>query len=129
MKLPRVAMHLQPGGPLTARLATLVFLLGPLAGHAADAVACPTSNGGVDLPAAPYSARRSGGADSSAAFKAAIADPKLRVICLPPGQYRIDEQVLMRTGQDVGLLGLSSDPTATRIVWKAALIPFFSNPT
>lgn len=127
MKLPRLPPLLSPvGWPLFRLL--VVALSWPLAGNA-EPVACPTSAGGVDLTRPPYSAARDGSADASSAFKAAIADPNVRVICLPAGQYRVDEQVLMRTGQDIGLLGLSTNPTDTRIVWKAALIAFFSNPT
>ncbi len=94
---------------------------------AAKPVPCPA--GGVDLTRPPYSARADGSADSSAAFRAAVGDPEVRVICLPPGTFRLDEQVLMRTGQDLGLLGLSTDPSETRIVWKQGLMPFFSSPT
>lgn len=92
-------------------------------------VACPdAASGGVDLTAPPFRARADGSADASAAFAQALADPKVRVVCLPPGEYRLDEPVALRAGQQVALLGLASDAAATRIVWKADAIAFASDP-
>jgi Right handed beta helix region len=107
----------------------LWFNLALSPGAAAGAVPCPEAEGGVVLTDAPYSALRDGSADTSRAFAAAIADPKVRIICLPPGRYRLDAQVVLRTGQEIELLGLSADAAATRIEWKDGFIAFFSNPT
>lgn len=118
--------------PLSKRSHLSPLLLAAAAAVApalAHGVTCPAEAGSVDLTQPPYSAKRDGAADTSAAFRKAMADPKVRTICLPPGEYRIDQQVTMRSGQETTLLGLSSDPGATRIVWRGKLIPFFSVPT
>lgn len=112
--------------PLPRLLLAAAAVVAPALAHG---VSCPTEAGAIDLTQPPYAARRDGSADTSPAFRKAMADPKIRTICLPPGQYRVDQQVTMRTGQETTLLGLSSNPSDTRIVWQGRLIPFFSVPT
>jgi hypothetical protein len=95
-------------------------------GAAAAPVACPA--GGVDITKAPYSAKSDGSVDVSAAFTAAVNDPKVRTICLPRGEYLFSDHVFLRTGQELALLGLSTDPRDAKISWKTPINPFHSSP-
>jgi hypothetical protein len=93
---------------------------------AAGPVACPA--GGVDITKAPYLAKNDGSADVSAAFSTAVNDPKVRTICLPRGEYLFTDHVFLRTGQELALLGLSTDPRDAKISWKTPINPFHSSP-
>jgi Right handed beta helix region len=96
---------------------------------AAAPVACPTEAGGVDITKAPYSASTDGRTDVSASFKRAVDDPSVKTICLPPGKYLFKDEVFLRTGQDLSLLGLSTDPKQAQVVWNSKVNPFHSSPT
>ncbi|MBI5268788.1 MAG: right-handed parallel beta-helix repeat-containing protein [Burkholderiales bacterium] len=89
-------------------------------------VACPP--GGTDITQPPYAARADGSKDVSTAFAQAFKDPKVRTICLPPGEYLFTDHVFMRTGQELALLGLSDNPADVRITWKTDINPFHSSP-
>lgn len=87
---------------------------------------CPSENGYI-ITTDP-SVKTDGTTDVSEAFRKALANTKIRTICLPAGNYYFAQRVEMPKNKMINLKGLNnSDISSTVISYKGTTIPFYTN--